>query len=356
MFCPQCKAEYRQGFCRCADCDVDLVDELRVKQVPAASASVDDGVRVLWRGISQDSCVSVCLELRNKGIPYQVAEFPTTSALRLNSSRRYVLAVSSDDYERAKAAVGLDEDPPAAFSEEQWTEMENPEDPDQPEDPAQDALGLDDGDGGQSFSDQFTRELQERRDVYTRPWFPEDATSEIWSQAGENDFSGAIEMTLKEHFIHCRIDREDGQGRVFVVPRDEGCTLQIVREMVDNAPTAGASGGGFQFCPLCIAEYRPGFGECSECRVALLPTQAEALSASTRLWTGESDRTLDRILAVLDAHDIPAHYKQQAVPRAQVTILGFTIGKQPFEYSVRVFRSDLERARAAMADVLNPDT
>jgi hypothetical protein len=74
------------------------------------------------------------------------------------------------------------------------------------------------------------------------------------------------------------------------------------------------------------------------------------------LWIGESDRTLDRILAVLDSHDIPAHYKQQAVPRAQVTILGFTIGKQPFEYSVRVFRSDLERARAAMADVLNPDT
>jgi hypothetical protein len=135
MFCPQCKAEYRQGFYRCADCDVDLVDELRVKQVPAASASMDAGVRVLWRGISQDSCVSVCLELRNKGIPYQVAEFPTASALRLHSSRRYVLAVSSDDYERAKAAVGLDEDPPAAFSEEQWTEMENPEDPDQPEDP-----------------------------------------------------------------------------------------------------------------------------------------------------------------------------------------------------------------------------
>jgi len=28
MFCPQCKAEYRVGFTRCSDCDVDLVDYL----------------------------------------------------------------------------------------------------------------------------------------------------------------------------------------------------------------------------------------------------------------------------------------------------------------------------------------
>jgi hypothetical protein len=28
MFCPLCKAEYRQGFTYCADCDVDLVEAL----------------------------------------------------------------------------------------------------------------------------------------------------------------------------------------------------------------------------------------------------------------------------------------------------------------------------------------
>lgn len=25
-FCPKCRAEYREGFARCADCDLDLVD------------------------------------------------------------------------------------------------------------------------------------------------------------------------------------------------------------------------------------------------------------------------------------------------------------------------------------------
>jgi hypothetical protein len=44
--------------------------------------------------------------------------------------------------------LGLDEDPPATFSEEQWTEMENPENPDQPEDPEQDALELDEAQRG----------------------------------------------------------------------------------------------------------------------------------------------------------------------------------------------------------------
>ncbi len=28
MFCPTCKGEYREGFARCADCDVELVPEL----------------------------------------------------------------------------------------------------------------------------------------------------------------------------------------------------------------------------------------------------------------------------------------------------------------------------------------
>ena len=34
MFCPECKAEYRDGFFRCADCDVDLVDELPAEPEP----------------------------------------------------------------------------------------------------------------------------------------------------------------------------------------------------------------------------------------------------------------------------------------------------------------------------------
>lgn len=35
MFCPKCKAEYREGFSRCADCEVDLVPELSPEPEPS---------------------------------------------------------------------------------------------------------------------------------------------------------------------------------------------------------------------------------------------------------------------------------------------------------------------------------
>jgi Putative prokaryotic signal transducing protein len=36
MFCPQCKAEYRVGFTRCSDCDVELVDHLPIEKLSTA--------------------------------------------------------------------------------------------------------------------------------------------------------------------------------------------------------------------------------------------------------------------------------------------------------------------------------
>jgi hypothetical protein len=41
MFCPQCRAEYREGFAHCSECDVPLVG-----QVPAESGDAEDLIRV----------------------------------------------------------------------------------------------------------------------------------------------------------------------------------------------------------------------------------------------------------------------------------------------------------------------
>ncbi|MDH3391249.1 MAG: hypothetical protein OEL85_05585 [Desulfobulbaceae bacterium] len=38
MFCPKCRAEYREGFLECSDCDVDLVEKL--SPIPEMSAWV----------------------------------------------------------------------------------------------------------------------------------------------------------------------------------------------------------------------------------------------------------------------------------------------------------------------------
>jgi hypothetical protein len=46
MFCPLCQAEYREGFTRCADCDVDLVPSL-----PSSPAETpEEGLVMVWKG------------------------------------------------------------------------------------------------------------------------------------------------------------------------------------------------------------------------------------------------------------------------------------------------------------------
>jgi hypothetical protein len=37
MFCPQCRAEYREGFVECSDCHIPLADRLPELGTPAAS-------------------------------------------------------------------------------------------------------------------------------------------------------------------------------------------------------------------------------------------------------------------------------------------------------------------------------
>ena len=52
MFCPICKAEYREGFTHCPDCDVDLVSFLPGEALES-DASKDDSAQsavVVWQG------------------------------------------------------------------------------------------------------------------------------------------------------------------------------------------------------------------------------------------------------------------------------------------------------------------
>ena len=72
MWCPSCGAEYRAGFTRCADCDVDLVSEppraetpearrLSPRLVPVFSGELEDGE-------------SVQELLRTRGLPSAIVE------------------------------------------------------------------------------------------------------------------------------------------------------------------------------------------------------------------------------------------------------------------------------------------
>lgn len=233
MFCPQCKVEYRKGFTRCADCDVDLVHEL---EMTARDPTANKEFRTVWRGVEQAECVSVCYQLQDLSIPYNVTELSGSRRLRMDVTRRYELAVSTEDYERAKSALGIEDDPPEMLSESEWQKMGEPQGPkdwEQLESSEQQELpGANEFSGPDSLPD-----TPERRDAYFRYWYSDDATVRIWSGGGDEDISGAIEMALNENLIHCRVDSDGGNNKVvFVMPADEARAREIVREIREGSP------------------------------------------------------------------------------------------------------------------------
>jgi hypothetical protein len=65
MVCPVCKAEYREGFTRCADCDVALVD-----RIPDAGTA--DSFVPLWRGDEPEILTRLSEKLQSAGIEFAV--------------------------------------------------------------------------------------------------------------------------------------------------------------------------------------------------------------------------------------------------------------------------------------------
>jgi hypothetical protein len=71
------------------------------------------------------------------------------------------------------------------------------------------------------------------------------------------------------------------------------------------------------YCPLCGAEYRPGFTVCSDCQVALVPDPPRAGSANASIddtsdeksfalvWSGNDSRLHAEICEALDRRQIP---------------------------------------------------
>jgi hypothetical protein len=104
MFCPQCEAEYRPGFTRCSDCDVDLVEEL-----PQETAQQVEALRIVWEGDSESDCVDVCRELQDAGIEYKVSQLPKSRYIKMVVYWRYKIGVPTSYYQKAKEVLGIDE-------------------------------------------------------------------------------------------------------------------------------------------------------------------------------------------------------------------------------------------------------
>jgi hypothetical protein len=108
MFCPLCKAEYRQGFTTCSDCHIPLV----ATQQEAAAVAVDR----LWTGDDRKELERILDALLDAGIPFRSKEsvksrpWPWISIIfyqfmRPRPTHEYGIDVFHRDHDRAGAAI-----------------------------------------------------------------------------------------------------------------------------------------------------------------------------------------------------------------------------------------------------------
>jgi hypothetical protein len=232
MFCPVRRAEYRPGFTRCADCDIDLVYELP-KSAPLDREAIDpvwggdnnkEPLRVVWQGNDQSECVALCQQLKAAGRYYLVAQDVESRSLRMQVSWRYQIGVRSSEYDGAKELLGIEDKP-----------IDVKDDEDEDEGSGDPTVELPDTED--STVEDAISEERIRSSAYLKKWYPEDAIVKVWEQSSEEDYSSAIEVSLKENLIHFRSDLgPEGKREICVLPEDESRAREIVHEIVEDVP------------------------------------------------------------------------------------------------------------------------
>jgi hypothetical protein len=111
MFCPICKAEYRQGFTRCADCEAELVHELPSAAIVAPSSddsdfadSDEDPFCSFWKGDDQRIHAELCELLSDEGIPYKTFR-RAEHLFNISPKILFEIGIPYSQFEKAEAAV-----------------------------------------------------------------------------------------------------------------------------------------------------------------------------------------------------------------------------------------------------------
>jgi hypothetical protein len=207
MFCPQCKAEYRQGFSRCADCDVDLVASLPTGEETATNDKRAGTLVPLWEGDDLALHTSLLEELEAAGIRYHDRAMSIYPGVR----RWDIFPVQPMTRFGYQVAV-LSADLPSAEKILQRLLTEKPRDMDLP--------------------------VNEEKQVETteRVADPgEETICEIWRGLDER-LAGFLQDALRESEILIRVEADGADTRIYVRASDEKRAREIVREIVEGAP------------------------------------------------------------------------------------------------------------------------
>lgn len=231
MICPECKAEYRPGFTRCVDCDVDLVWE-QAEQVasPAPHGAVEPGdpdedpFCSFWKGDDPRIHADLCEVLDEAGIPHNTV-FRRDHLFNLKNFPAYEIGVPFSLFEKAENVVreafeSVEDEAVKLLKAPQYI-SEGPE---------------------RAWKLPETLTPEEKDNIpgppsagEEEPWYPEDANEEVW--AGESGVTtDFLIAALHENGIHCRVERNAARTELFVLPDDETRAREIVREVVEGKP------------------------------------------------------------------------------------------------------------------------
>lgn len=230
LYCPQCGAEYREGYSSCSDCHVLLVRErpgnAESQAAPEPGDPNHDPFCSFWKGTDSRVHAEICVVLDEAEIPHKTVKREDRLFNRMDLPR-YELGVPASFYEKAEQAIGeafssqpLLRDTDGLVSEGLHKQLDF--DQDEPEL----AIPLTEPDDTASESSPATHEAE---------WLPEDATVEVW-KGDDQDLSEMIQMSLGENDIRWHSKRAEGQRAVFVLPSDEARAREIVREIVEATP------------------------------------------------------------------------------------------------------------------------
>lgn len=218
MFCPQCRAEYRLGFTRYVDCDVELVPVLTEKalleQVPVIPGDPDeDPFCSFWEGEDLRIHTEICQLLDEQNIPRKTVR-RRDHLFNLSTKSEFQIGVPYSFFEKAEAAV-----------KEAYASDSNAEDPPEATDEEPSPLELPESTGAEPPDDNQAPKHK----------FIEDANVEVWSSVRLSPGT-VIALSLNENFIRNRFDRQEGHNAIFVFPEDEARAREIVREIVEGVP------------------------------------------------------------------------------------------------------------------------
>lgn len=231
MFCPVCNAEYRRGFAKCSECDVDLVPDSprgspsqKRRCSPAHSDVSNDSprLRTLYETSDEAECVALCSELRDANIFYRVAQEVVSRYIKMQVSWRYRIGVQPSDFDQAKKLLGIEDaaNSPASNIEDDEEGCGDP------------SVELPDLPANDSANDERLRV-----GAYLKEWRPEDATVSIWRKSSQEDCAEGFERALTENLIHYRSVKQGREVReLFVLPEDESRASEIVREIKEGLP------------------------------------------------------------------------------------------------------------------------